>query len=76
MRTEPSTLTRTGRQKHRNRTQDELLRYEAELQKQADGALTQELGEGSGVVDGKEVELALRIEASIQYQGMEMRVES
>jgi hypothetical protein len=29
MRIDASTVTRTGRQKHRNRTQDELLRQEA-----------------------------------------------
>jgi hypothetical protein len=39
-------------------------RDEAQLQEQADGALTQELCEGSGVVDGEEVELKGRITAA------------
>ncbi|MCX7031082.1 MAG: hypothetical protein NTU62_13315 [Spirochaetes bacterium] len=34
----------------------EVFRDEAELQEQADRALTQELGEASAVVDGEEVE--------------------
>jgi len=53
----------------------ELLRDEAQLKEHADGALTQELGQACGVVDGKVVELALGVEASFQYQGMEVGVE-
>jgi hypothetical protein len=52
----------------------ELLRDEAELQEQADGALMQQLGEASGVVDGKEVVLAIRVESALEEQGMEVRI--
>jgi plasmid stability protein len=52
----------------------ELLRDEAQLQEQADGALTQQLGEASGVTNGEEVELAIRVEAALEDQGMEMRI--
>jgi plasmid stability protein len=49
------------------------LRDEAEFQEQTDGALTQQLGEARGVMDGKEVELAIRVESALEDQGVEMR---
>ena len=64
----------------------ELLRDEAQLQEHADGELTQQLGEASGVVDGEEVELAIRalavsdetaaaqgVEAALEDQGRAFR---
>jgi hypothetical protein len=52
----------------------ELLGNEAELQEQADGALTQQQCQPRGVVDGEEVELAILVEAALEDQGVEMRV--
>ena len=49
-------------------------RDEAQLQEQANGALTQQLGEASGVMKGEEVELAIRVEAALEDQGVEMRI--
>ena len=48
-------------------------RDEAELQEQADGALTQELCQPRGVMDGKEVELAIWVEAALEDQGRAFR---
>jgi len=49
------------------------LRDEAQLKEQADGALTQQLGEASGVMDGEEVELAIRVETALEDQGRAFR---
>ena len=46
----------------------------ADVQEQADGALTQQLCEARGVMDGEEVELAIRVESALEDQGVEMRV--
>jgi hypothetical protein len=54
----------------------ELLRDEAEFQEQADIALTQELREACGVMDGEKVELALGVEAALEDERVEVRVES
>ena len=48
---------------------ERLPRDEAELQEQADGALPQHLGEARDVMDGKEVELAIRVESVLEDQG-------
>ena len=54
----------------------ELLRDEAQLQEQADGALTQQLGEASCVVDGEEEELSLGVEATLEDERVETGVKT
>jgi hypothetical protein len=53
----------------------ELLRDEAQLQEEADGTPTQALGQASGIMDGKEVELPGGVESAFEDEGVEVRVE-
>jgi len=48
-------------------------RDEAELQEQADGELTQQMGEARGVMDVEEVEMAIWVEAALEDQGRAFR---
>jgi hypothetical protein len=48
-------------------------RDEAQLQEQADGALKQQLSKARGVMDGEEVELAIRVEAALEDEGRALR---
>jgi hypothetical protein len=54
----------------------EVLRDEAQLEEQADGAPAQALDQGSGIVDGQVVELPGGVESAFEDKGVEVRVES
>ena len=52
-----------------------LLRDEAQLQEEADGAPSQALGQASGIVDGQVVELPGGVKSALKDEGVKVRVE-
>jgi hypothetical protein len=53
----------------------ELLRDEAQLQEEPDGAPAKALAEASGIMDGQVVEPPRGVESALKDEGVEMRVE-
>jgi signal transduction histidine kinase len=53
----------------------ELLRDEAQLQEEPDGAPAKALAEASGIMDGEVVEPPRGVESALKDEGVEMRVE-
>jgi len=52
-----------------------LLRDEAQLQEEADGAPLKALGQASGIVDGQVVELPGGVKSALKDEGVKVRVE-
>jgi hypothetical protein len=52
-----------------------LLRDEAQLQEEADGAPSKALGQASGIVDGQVVELPGGVKSALKDEGVKVRVE-